>query len=582
MGTWGVAIAASHCHHPDRNMGTKFEDILSLVGDRGRWQFRVFLFSWLEGILIGFHHLSSAFLGFVPEHHCNYDDIEFPSGWSDIEKKNFTIPVKDGKYEECKMYDVSSAAFTSNNYEIAKASRTSRLVACTNWTFAKDMGETIVSDWNLVCDRTALLSTVQGSYMGGVFVGCLFWGWASDKFGRRPSILVASLIQIVSTVIAAFSPNYIMFIFFRFIIAFSVSGVFECAFVLVMEIVSPELRTPFGIMTQFPFAIGVCLLPLVAYFIRDWNHLQLAISLPCLVLTSYYWFMPESPRWLIQARKFTEAKAVLTEAAKENGKNIPDSAEFLEMIKSLDEKKDTVEATTETSTFSEKFASAFHEIKLLFATPQMRKRTFTVFITWLVIAMVYYGLSFNSKNIGGDIYISMFINGVAEGIACLVIIPALAKLGRVKIYTGTFILSGVACLAVAVILWVAPANSYLGLIISLAMTGKFFISGTFALAYLYTAELFPTPVRNVAVGGASTFARVGSMSAPYIVDILGRLNAGIPTVIFGAASIIAGLLSLLLPETLNKKLPETVADVERCKEGPQDPETETNELKQSS
>ena len=72
------------------------------------------------------------------------------------------------------------------------------------------------------------------------------------------------------------------------------------------------------------------------------------------------------------------------------------------------------------------------------------------------------------------------------------------------------------------------------------------------------------------------------MSAPYIVDILGRLNAGIPTVIFGAASIIAGLLSLLLPETLNKKLPETVADVERCKEGPGDPETETNELKQSS
>ena len=37
---------------------------------------------------------------------------------------------------------------------------------------------------------------------------------------------------------------------FRFFVAFSVSGVFECGFVLVTEIVSPELRTPFGIMTQ--------------------------------------------------------------------------------------------------------------------------------------------------------------------------------------------------------------------------------------------------------------------------------------------------------------------------------------------
>merc|ERR1711874_51326 len=556
MGTCNTSVASAASHGHQRDTGMKFEDILTLVGDRGRWQFKVFLFSWLEGILIGLHHMSSAFLGFVPQHHCSYDDIQFPSHWTEEQKKNFTIPFEEsGKFSERQMYDLSSASIP-RNYQTALASRTSRLVACTNWTFAKDMGE--------------------------VFVGCLFWGWASDKFGRRPSILVAALIQIVSSVVASFSTNYIMFIFFRFIIAFSVSGVFECAFVLVMEIVSPELRTPFGIMTQFPFAIGVCILPLVAYFIRDWNHLQLAISLPCLVLTSYYWFMPESPRWLIQARKFTEAKAVLTEAAKENGKNIPDSAEFLEMIKSLDEKKDTVEVATEASSFSEKLASAFHEIKLLFATPQMRKRTFTVFITWLVIAMVYYGLSFNSKNIGGDIYISMFINGLAEAVACLAIIPALARLGRVKIYSGTFIMSGLACLAVAVIIWFAPENSFLGLIIALAMSGKFFISGTFALAYLYTAELFPTPVRNVAVGGASTFARVGSMSAPYIVDILGRLNAGIPTVIFGAASIVAGLLSLLLPETLNKKLPETVADVERSKEEPQDLESETNELKQHS
>ena len=52
--------------------------------------------------------------------------------------------------------------------------------------------------------------------------------------------------------------------------------------------------------------------------------------------------------------------------------------------------------------------------------------------------------------------------------------------------------------------------------------GKFLISMTFAIAYLYTAELFPTSVRNVAVGAASTFARVGSMSAPYIVDLLVR------------------------------------------------------------
>lgn len=101
------------------------------------------------------------------------------------------------------------------------------------------------------------------------------------------------------------------------------------------------------------------------------------------------------------------------------------------------------------------------------------------------------------------------------------------------------------------------------LTVGIAMVGKFLISMTFAIAYLYTAELFPTKVRNVAVGMASTFARVGSISAPYIVDLLGSVHAGIPVVIFGLASASAGLFSLMLPETLNKKLPESVAEVER-------------------
>merc|ERR1719323_2857857 len=292
--------------------------------------------------------------------------------------------------------------------------------------------------------------------------------------------------------------------------------------------------------------------------------LQLAISIPCLVLLSYYWEIPESPRWLVQKKRFTEARDILKKIAKANGNTAPDDDELMAMLQNLDDNEKT-EADQESSaelTLTDKLKNGVRELTILFETPQLRKRTINIFFSWLVVAMVYYGLSFNSKNIGGDIYLSMFISGMAEVLACLAIIPALARFGRVKIYSGGFILGGICCLTVAVILFVVPKDTLVGLVITIAMTGKFLISGTFALSYLYTAELFPTPVRNVAVGGASTFARVGSMSAPYIVDILGRLNAGIPTVIFGVASIVAGLLALLLPETLNKELPETVADVE--------------------
>ena len=543
---------------------TTFESLMKLVGDKGRWQYRVFLFTWLEGILIGFHHLSSAFLGYVPVHHCSLDGLDFPSHWTDIQKKNYSLPLtSDGGYSQCEMFDISSKI--SSDYDVAMRLRSADKVACDSWTYSTDHGHTIVSEWDLVCDKTALLSTVQGSYMGGVFVGCLFWGWASDKFGRRPSILVSVVIQILASVIAAFSVNYVMFIFFRFIIAFSVSGVFECAFVLVMELVSPELRTPMGIMTQFPFGLGVCILPAIAYFFRNWVPLQLAISIPCLVLLVYFREIPESPRWLVQKKRFVEAKDILKKIAKANGNVLPDDEEVVKMLENLDElNEDEGKAAEENKalTTSEKLKEAFQEIEILFATPQLRKRTLNIFYSWLVVAMVYYGLSFNSKNIGGDMYVSMFISGLAECLACLAIIPALSKFGRVKIYSGGFIAGGACCLVVAVMTWVMGKDSMVWLLVTIAMTGKFLVSGTFALSYLYTAELFPTPVRNVAVGGASTFARIGSASAPYIVDILGGISAGIPTIIFGVFSLSAGLFALMLPETLNKQLPETVADVE--------------------
>ena len=102
-------------------------------------------------------------------------------------------------------------------------------------------------------------------------------------------MLVAAAIQAITSICAAFSVNYIMFIFFRFLIAFSVSGVFECGFVLVTEICGPKFRAPFGILTQFPFGIGASLLPLIAYFVRDWFTLQIVISVPCLLLATYYW-----------------------------------------------------------------------------------------------------------------------------------------------------------------------------------------------------------------------------------------------------------------------------------------------------
>lgn len=72
----------------------RFEDILQLVGENGRWQIVIFLFTWIEGVLIGCHHLSSSFLGASMDHWCNtshMDELQ-GRGWTVENIKDYAIP----------------------------------------------------------------------------------------------------------------------------------------------------------------------------------------------------------------------------------------------------------------------------------------------------------------------------------------------------------------------------------------------------------------------------------------------------------------------------------------------------------
>lgn len=58
------------------------------------------------------------------------------------------------------------------------------------------------------------------------------------------------------------------------------------------------------------------------------------------------------------------------------------------------------------------------------------------------------------------------------------------------------------------------------LIITLTMTGKFFVSVGFSAIYMYTPEMYPTPIRAIGIGVGSMFARVGSLLAPFVADLV--------------------------------------------------------------
>ena len=82
----------------------------------------------------------------------------------------------------------------------------------------------------------------------------------------------------------------------------------------------------------------------------------------------------------------------------------------------------------------------------LLRTPNLRYRTLNFYYNWFVNSFVYYGLSLNSGNLGGDLYINIFIGGAVEIPAYTLSIFALLKTGRRMPLCISMVVGGVACL----------------------------------------------------------------------------------------------------------------------------------------
>jgi len=93
--------------------------------------------------------------------------------------------------------------------------------------------------------------------------------------------------------------------------------------------------------------------------------------------------------------------------------------------------------------------------------------------------------------------------------------------------------------------------------------------GTLALCYVYSAEVFPTVVRNVGIGSSSVWARVGPILVPYVAEnaYLKEIEPRFPMVILGIVALLGGFLVSFLPETTSHKLPDTIAEGELLGKG---------------
>ncbi|XP_057699957.1 solute carrier family 22 member 7-like [Corythoichthys intestinalis] len=524
----------------------KFDDLLSELKGFGPFQLRLVLMMAIPRLILPFQFLLNNFIAFIPSHHCNisaFDDEAAFSPLSSRERLIVSIPVQDNdSLSSCQM-------FAEPQYHLLlNFSDTNALPTelCQNgWVYdTSTMRSTLATEWDLVCERKRLNKTIATIFFLGVMFGAAVLGTLSDRFGRKTMLLVSYLITAIFGFGSALSTNFAMFAVMRFFTGFGSSGISIITVVLCIEWADIKRRSSVCILMSMDWSVGSSLLGALAYLVNDWRYLIAVSTSPLLPATICWWWLPESARWLISHGKVNPAYFYLRKCAKANRRE-----RFMHDLKPEDLLKITVVENEKRK----------YSLLDLVRTPMMRRLTLIAGSVWFGIACSYYGISLNVSGYGVNIFVTQLIYGVSEIPAKLFCLFTLRKIGRKVNQTGGLLLTAL-CLFCNVLI---PSNMA-ACRTAVAAVGKMFSEAAFTVLYLYTSELYPTVLRQNGFGCCSFLARLGVAVSP-LVALLDEVWAGLPKLMFSMMALVAGLLTMLLPETNNARLPETIEDVEQRK-----------------
>lgn len=152
-------------------------------------------------------------------------------------------------------------------------------VKCTKWGYDRSLfTETIISEWNLVCDDEILDVVLQSVFLLGAAVGGVLSGFISDRLGRKTTLMCSLLIQTTTAISLSFSPTLGIYIMCRAILGLVCVAVVYCAFVLSVEIVGGKWVVVAGICNLTPVPLTYMLASVISIYVPHWRHYQLTIS----------------------------------------------------------------------------------------------------------------------------------------------------------------------------------------------------------------------------------------------------------------------------------------------------------------
>jgi len=260
-----------------------------------------------------------------------------------------------------------------------------------DWEFNDDFAS-IVTEFELVCERGSLGFVSTSVIFAGFFIGSIVVSSFSDKFGRKRPLFLCGFICCIFNLVSAFSPAFWVFALFRAILGFTIGAYSIPLFVLVTEFSGIRHRGFAGGLVWTGFFLITMVLAGVAYAIRDWRQLTLSTGIPGIFFAAGYFFIPESVRWLLKKGRVIEAREILSKVARLNGKEMPDEELYL---------------------CSDEQNERLGDFRDLFMSPRMIHKTLGSWLMWFAASFLSWGIAFSTPFVGGNVYINVLISTAA-------------------------------------------------------------------------------------------------------------------------------------------------------------------------
>nr|CAD7207601.1 unnamed protein product [Timema douglasi]CAD7269938.1 unnamed protein product [Timema shepardi]CAD7422129.1 unnamed protein product [Timema poppensis] len=143
--------------------------------------------------------------------------------------------------------------------------------------------------WHLVCERQVLVVISQFLYLLGILVGGFVCWRLLFRYSPRTIMISALVVQVLAGVGVAYAPHFEIQVTLRFITAVACAHMFTCGYVICTDITGGWWKQATGACYEHMWSLGVITLPILTSMFTDWRNLQLAISLPTLLLLVAFW-----------------------------------------------------------------------------------------------------------------------------------------------------------------------------------------------------------------------------------------------------------------------------------------------------